>query len=244
MLVRTFAAALLAAALHAQAPQYVGSAACKTCHAEVYGRWSKTRMANVVRDPHQHPDAITPDLNKLDLLLTFKKEDIAFVYGSKWKQRYFKKVGDDYFPLPAHSIDVASWLFPCEAVEKFIQAVQLILQVGEFVLLRAVLRFGIDLAGLQALLIGRHTFNIGLYLGQVVFLSLALCRILRAFDFFLRHGDKAGYPLHLRLSLAERRARVLQARGGARYQSGLSLQAIEHDLHALRHDRCGLQILP
>jgi hypothetical protein len=26
---------------------------------------------------------------------------MAFVYGSKWKQRYFTKVGDDYFPLPA-----------------------------------------------------------------------------------------------------------------------------------------------
>ena len=58
-------------------------------------------MANVVRDPLQHPDAIIPDLTKPDPLLTFKKEDIAFVYGSKWKQRYFKKVGDDYFPLPA-----------------------------------------------------------------------------------------------------------------------------------------------
>ncbi len=58
-------------------------------------------MANVVRDPLQHPDAIFPDLTKPDPLLTFKKEDIAFVYGSKWKQRYFKKVGDDYFPLPA-----------------------------------------------------------------------------------------------------------------------------------------------
>ena len=31
----------------------------------------------------------------------FKEDDIAFVYGSKWKQRYFKKVGDDYYPLPA-----------------------------------------------------------------------------------------------------------------------------------------------
>jgi predicted CXXCH cytochrome family protein len=100
-LVRSFAAALLAAALHAQAPEYVGSAACKACHAEVYARWSKTRMANVVRDPRQHPDAIIPDLNKPDPLLTFKKDDIAFVYGSKWKQRYFKKAGDDYFPLPA-----------------------------------------------------------------------------------------------------------------------------------------------
>ena len=30
-----------------------------------------------------------------------RKDDIAFVYGSKWKQRYFTKVGDDYFPLGA-----------------------------------------------------------------------------------------------------------------------------------------------
>jgi predicted CXXCH cytochrome family protein len=100
-LVRTAVGALLAAGLYAQAPQYIGSAKCQTCHVEIYGRWSKTRMANVVRDPRQHPDAIIPDLSKPDPLLTFNKDDIAFVYGSKWKQRYFKKVGDDYFPLPA-----------------------------------------------------------------------------------------------------------------------------------------------
>ena len=58
-------------------------------------------MANVVGDPKEHPDAIIPDLSKPDPLVTFTKDDIAFVYGSKWKQRYFKKVGDDYFPLPA-----------------------------------------------------------------------------------------------------------------------------------------------
>ena len=91
----------LALSVHAQTAAYVGSAACKTCHAEVYNRWSKTRMANVVRDPREHPEAIIPDLSKPDPLLTFTKNDIAFVYGSKWKQRYFKKVGDDYFPLPA-----------------------------------------------------------------------------------------------------------------------------------------------
>ena len=84
-----------------QAQTYVGSANCKPCHAEVYNRWSKTRMANVVRDPAQHPEAILPDLSKPDPLVTFSRSDIAFVYGSKWKQRYFKKVGNDYFPLPA-----------------------------------------------------------------------------------------------------------------------------------------------
>src|SRR4051795_6420424 len=81
--------------------QYAGSAKCRDCHAEVYARWSKTRMANIVQDPRVHPEAIIPDLSKSDPLVTFKKEDIAFTYGSKWKQRYFTKVGNDYFPLPA-----------------------------------------------------------------------------------------------------------------------------------------------
>jgi|SRR5579871_1467652 len=81
--------------------QYVGSTNCKTCHPAIYDRWRKTRMANVITDPKLHPEVILPDLAKPDPLLTFKKEDIAFVYGSKWKQRYFQKVGDDYFPLGA-----------------------------------------------------------------------------------------------------------------------------------------------
>jgi len=80
---------------------YVGSSACKDCHADIYQRWSKTRMANVVQDPHEHPDAIIPDFSKPDPLLTFTKDDVAFTYGSRWKQRYFKKVGDDYFVFPA-----------------------------------------------------------------------------------------------------------------------------------------------
>ena len=82
-------------------PEYVGSAACRTCHAPVYDRWKNTRMANVVRDPKEHPEAIIPDLRRPDPLVTFTQADIAFVYGSKWKQRYFTRVGDDYFPLSA-----------------------------------------------------------------------------------------------------------------------------------------------
>ena len=83
------------------AAHYVGSSACKKCHEAIYLRWSKSRMANVVRDPRDHPDAIIPDLSKPDPLVTFSKDEIAFVYGSRWKQRYFSKIGDDYFPQPA-----------------------------------------------------------------------------------------------------------------------------------------------
>jgi predicted CXXCH cytochrome family protein len=84
-----------------QGAHYVGSGPCQSCHSDIYARWKQTRMANVVRDPKDHPEAIIPDLSKPDPLVTFTKGDIAFVYGSKWKQRYFTKVGDDYFPLPA-----------------------------------------------------------------------------------------------------------------------------------------------
>jgi predicted CXXCH cytochrome family protein len=82
------------------AAKYVGSRACQSCHADVYARWQKTPMANVVRDPREHPDAIIPDLST-NTIAKFTKDDVALVYGSIWKQRYFTKIGDDYYPEPA-----------------------------------------------------------------------------------------------------------------------------------------------
>ncbi len=91
---------------------YVGSQSCKKCHQQIYDRWHKTPMANVVRDPKTHPEAIIPDLATNHVPnAKFAKEDVAFVYGSIWKQRYFARVGDDYFPEGAQW-DVAhkKWL--------------------------------------------------------------------------------------------------------------------------------------
>jgi len=81
--------------------QFVGSAKCESCHQDIYARWKTTLMANVVSDPKEHPDAIVADFATPNPLVTFKKEDVAFTYGSKWKQRYFTKIGDDYFVFPA-----------------------------------------------------------------------------------------------------------------------------------------------
>jgi predicted CXXCH cytochrome family protein len=103
---------------------YAGSQGCRPCHAAIYDRWKVTPMANVVRDPRQHPEAILPDLGKPDPLVTFSVADIALVYGSRWKQRYFQRIGDDYVPLPAqwdiphkrwrayHVPDGADWWVP------------------------------------------------------------------------------------------------------------------------------------
>jgi predicted CXXCH cytochrome family protein len=89
---------------------YVGSKACESCHAKLYTRWKKTPMANVVRDPHEHPDAIIPDLIT-NTVAKFSKEQVVFTYGSVWKQRYFTKIGDDYFPLPVQwDITNKKWL--------------------------------------------------------------------------------------------------------------------------------------
>jgi hypothetical protein len=76
---------LTAAPANAQvsAPSHVGSTECRACHPAEYSRWTLTRMANVVRDPKEHPEAIIPDLSKPDPVLTFTKDQIAFVYGSK-----------------------------------------------------------------------------------------------------------------------------------------------------------------
>jgi predicted CXXCH cytochrome family protein len=93
------------------AAHYVGSKACQSCHEDIYARWQKTAMANIVRDPKVHPDALIPDLSKADpKIVNFTKDDIAFVYGSKWKQRYFKKSGDTYVPLPAQwNVETKKW---------------------------------------------------------------------------------------------------------------------------------------
>jgi predicted CXXCH cytochrome family protein len=82
------------------AARFVGSQVCASCHGAIYARWKKTPMANVVRDPHEHPDAILPDLST-NPFGKFDRADVALVYGSLWKQRYFTKVGNDYFVEPA-----------------------------------------------------------------------------------------------------------------------------------------------
>ena len=90
---------------------FVGSETCKGCHADKYNSWRETRMANVVRDPRQHPEAVIGDFSHADPVRTFTLDDVAFVYGSRYKQRYFAKRGDDFFPLPAQwDIAQKKWL--------------------------------------------------------------------------------------------------------------------------------------
>jgi predicted CXXCH cytochrome family protein len=89
---------------------YVGSESCQKCHAAIFDRWKMTPMANIVRDPRSHPHAIIPDLGTNNIA-KFTVDQVAFVYGTKWKQRFFTKVGDDFYPLPVQwDVGNKKWL--------------------------------------------------------------------------------------------------------------------------------------
>jgi predicted CXXCH cytochrome family protein len=93
-----------------RAATFTGSASCKQCHPAVYARWTKTRMANVVSDPRVAPGKVVGDFSKPNPLVTFRISDVAFVYGDKWKQRYFYKRGNDYFVYPAQwDVENKTW---------------------------------------------------------------------------------------------------------------------------------------
>ena len=90
---------------------FTGSQACKACHAGTYDGWQKTRMANVIQDPRVHPEAVVGDFATANPLVTFGLNEVAFTYGSRWKQRYFTRRGDDYYVLPAQwDIQKRRWL--------------------------------------------------------------------------------------------------------------------------------------
>jgi predicted CXXCH cytochrome family protein len=94
-------AALIGSQEIESAASYVGSDACQDCHTQIYERWRETPMANILVDVSERPQVILGDFATPNPLVTFDIEDIAFTYGSKWKQRYFTRIGDDYFVFPA-----------------------------------------------------------------------------------------------------------------------------------------------
>jgi predicted CXXCH cytochrome family protein len=97
-------------AVRTAAAKYAGSQACARCHAAIYARWRKTPMANVVRDPRQYPRAFAGDLAD-NAVWKFSPDQVALVYGSLWKQRYFTRIGSDYFALPVQwAIKARRWL--------------------------------------------------------------------------------------------------------------------------------------
>ncbi len=95
-----FAGGQLAAAGEPLPPaeSYVGSEACGDCHRARYDGWKETYHASVVRDVRKDPAAVLGDFTSADM--EFPLEDVEYVIGSHWYQRYVVRIGADRFVLP------------------------------------------------------------------------------------------------------------------------------------------------
>jgi len=79
---------------------HTGSASCQKCHAQIYEHWRKNphgqRRPRSARIPERHHSRSLHQQNPP----SSPKEDIALVYGSLWKQRYFTKSATTISPSP------------------------------------------------------------------------------------------------------------------------------------------------
>lgn len=76
---------------------YVGSKVCSTCHPENYAGWATTRHSKMIRNPAE-PGALVADFSTNPFSFTLKDADLLL--GNRFKQRFMKKIGDDYYILP------------------------------------------------------------------------------------------------------------------------------------------------
>lgn len=78
---------------------FVGSKVCAGCHQENYAGWKTTFHSKMIRR-RDEPGALVADFHVKDPKLAFKLEDVDLLLGSRFKQRFMKKIGDDYYVLP------------------------------------------------------------------------------------------------------------------------------------------------
>ena len=79
--------------------KYVGSATCARCHANTYATFTQTWHANMLRPAE---DAIIlGDFTSQDPDLVFKREDVQWVLGGQYKQRYLTEIDGKLYVLLA-----------------------------------------------------------------------------------------------------------------------------------------------
>ncbi|MBI5017003.1 MAG: hypothetical protein HZB55_16150 [Deltaproteobacteria bacterium] len=87
--------------------QYVGSDACRDCHAEAYREWKKTAHARMTRDARRAPGSVVPDFGRG---APFPRDDVVYVLGSHWTQRYVvQKAGRLQVKGATWSLSLNSW---------------------------------------------------------------------------------------------------------------------------------------
>lgn len=79
---------------------YVTSKKCLDCHQTYYDAWNETmhpKMFKIV----DKPEEILGNFDEKNPVVTFNKDDIEFVIGSKWEQVYARMIDGEYYPFTA-----------------------------------------------------------------------------------------------------------------------------------------------
>ena len=100
--------------IYTQKPKdYVGSKKCLKCHLQYYKGWKTTLHSKMEQNviPKGPDKTVKGDFSSDDPVLTFKLEDADIVVGSRFKQRYFRKIGDDWYMLPGQwNVATKKWV--------------------------------------------------------------------------------------------------------------------------------------
>jgi len=100
---------LLAVIVQAQGPGYVGSDICAQCHGAKYESFRQTWHARILREAGD--DTIAGDFTSADPDLTFSPEDVAYVVGGQFSQRYLTETDGRLYVLPAQwNVSTAEWV--------------------------------------------------------------------------------------------------------------------------------------
>ena len=84
-----------------QAPSYVGSDSCKSCHEIQFQSLNQNTLHPKIFLPITSQSQILGDFDQNNPLVTFKKEDVTYVVGSKWEQVYMRMIDGEYYPFTA-----------------------------------------------------------------------------------------------------------------------------------------------
>ncbi len=93
--------------------EYVGSKTCSRCHLKYYEGWKTTLHSKMEQEviPHGPNITVKGNFSQKDPIRTFELEDVDLVVGSRFKQRYSKKIGDDWYMLPAQwNVKAKKWV--------------------------------------------------------------------------------------------------------------------------------------
>ncbi len=92
---------------------HAGSQKCLQCHDQHYEGWKSTLHSKMEQPvvPEDPGKTVKGDFSSDDPVLTFGLDDVDMLVGSRFKQRYAKKIGDDFYMLGAQwNVEARQWV--------------------------------------------------------------------------------------------------------------------------------------